>query len=235
MRQNKVLIWITGHITSTRLAEEPLLILVENRNSDGAFVERVVKELDQFLYRLWHQPGDPIRLDSVGGAGQMPTEVERRTRNKPYRLVAIIDSDRKGPDETDSTAALALRQTCERLGVSCWVLAKREAENYLPRILLNARQDAGADHTRLVEAWDRLNDDQKNFFDMKKGLPVTLSAIEQALFDGLPAADRAILSQGFRKNVHTCWNLWNVQIKTELLSRGQGDLERGLDLIRGEI
>ena len=119
--------------------------------------------------------------------------------------------------------------------MSCWVLAKREADNYLPRILLNARQDAGADHTRLVEAWDRLNDDQKNFFDMKNGLPAAPSAIEQALFDGLPAADQTILSQGFGTDVYTCWNLWNVQIKTELLGRGQGDLERGLDLIRGEI
>ena len=55
---------------------------------------------------------------------------------KPYRqrLVAIIDSDRKGPNDTDSAAAPALRRQCERLGVSCWVLAKREAENYLPRI-----------------------------------------------------------------------------------------------------
>ena len=220
---------------ATRLAEAPLWILVENRYSDGAFVKRVVKELDQSLHRLWHQPGDPIQLDSVGGAGEMPTEVERRTQRKPYRLVAIIDSDRKGPDDTDSTTAQALRHKCEKLSVPCWVLAKREAENYLPRILLNARQDAGADHTRLVEAWDRLNDDQKNFFDMKNGLPVALSAIEQALFDELPAADRTILSQGFGKKVYTCWNLWNVQTKTELLSRGQGDLERGLDLIRGEI
>ena len=34
---------------ATRLAEEPLVILVENRVSDGAFVERVVKELDNSL------------------------------------------------------------------------------------------------------------------------------------------------------------------------------------------
>ena len=33
---------------ATRLAEEPLWILVENRFSDGAFVRRVVTELDQF-------------------------------------------------------------------------------------------------------------------------------------------------------------------------------------------
>ena len=214
------------------------MILVENRDSDGAFVKRVVTELYKSLHGIWRRPGDPVRFDSLGGAGQMPDEVERRTRGKPYRprLVAIIDSDRKGPNDTDSAAARALRRQCETLGVSCWVLAKREAENYLPRILLGERQDAGADHDQLVEAWDRLNDDQKNFFDMKNGLSEAPSAIEQALFDGLSSDDQTILSRGFGPNVYTCWTLWSmVRAKTELLARGQGDLEHGIDLIRGEV
>ena len=37
-----------------RLADEPLVILVENRESDGPFVERVVKEFDKRgLGRVW--------------------------------------------------------------------------------------------------------------------------------------------------------------------------------------
>ena len=223
---------------AVRLADEPLVILVENRVSDGAFVKRVVTELDKSLHGLWRRPGGPVRFDSLGGAGQMPAEVERRTQGRRYRprLVVITDSDRKGPDDAVSARAQALCSQCEALGVSCWVLAKREAENYLPRILLGERKDAGADHARLVEAWDRLNDDQKNFFDMKDGLPEALSAIEQALFAGLPLADRAVLSRGFGPNVYTCWTLWSkVQAKTELLARGQGDLERGIEMIRGEV
>ena len=222
---------------ATLLAEEPLVILVENRFSDGMFVERIVKELDNALYSLWGRRGNPVRIDSVGGTGQMPEEVKRRAQEIPYRprLVAIIDSDRKGPDATDCAPARKLRHECEKLSLSCWVLAKRESENYLPRILLSERQDAGADHGRLVEAWDNLNDDQKNFFDMKNGLPQELSAIEEALFQELSMADRTLLSSGFGKNVHKCWTLWNVQAKTELLSRGQGDLERGIALIRKEV
>ncbi len=222
---------------AARLAEEPLVILVENRHSDGAFVNRVVKELDKSLHRLWRRPGEPIRFDSLGGAGQMPEEVRRRTQGKPYlpRLVAIIDSDRRSPNDTDSSAARRLYRECENRSVPCWILAKREAENYLPRILLDERQDAGTDHARLVEAWDRLDDDQKNFFDMKHGLAAEPSVIERALFDGLSSADRKILSHGFGPNVYTCWTLWNVQAKTELLRRGQGDLERGIELIRKEV
>ncbi len=222
---------------ATRLAEEPLVILVENRISDGAFVKRAVVELDKSLHRLWRRPGEPVRFDSLGGTGQMPEEIERRTQRQQYRprLVVVIDSDRKGPNDTDSAKAAELRHKCEELNVSCWVLAKREAENYLPRILLSQRQDVGADHAQLVQAWDRLNDAQKNFIDMKDGLPEALSAIEHELFDGLSSTDREILSKGFGQDVYKCWTLWQGQAKNELLDRGQGDLERGIELIRKEV
>ena len=222
---------------ATRLAEEPLVILVENRISDGAFVERVVKELDKALLNLWDKQGNPIRIDSLGGAGQMREEVKRRAQGIPFRarLIAIIDSDRKSPDATDSFLARQLRRTCKRLNLSCWVLAKRGSENYLPRILLSERENTGSDYGRLVAAWDSLNDDQKNFFDMKNGWPKAPSAIEKALFHRLSMADRTLLSSGFGPNVYKCWTRWNVQAKTELLSRGQSDLERGIALIRKEV
>ena len=71
---------------------------------------------------------------------------------------------------------------------------------------------------------------------MKRGLPDTPSATEQELFDGLSDADREILAEGFGPNVHECWTLWNVlEIRDELLARGQYDLERGIALIRREL
>ena len=239
---------VTAHPTSAddlapeeafRLADEPLVILVENRESDGPFVERVVKELDKRrLGRLWERGGAPIRFDSVGGAGQMRQEIERRTSGLPYRprLVAVIDSDRRGPGGTESQSARRLRKTCEDHGLPCWVLAKREAENYLPRVLLDARPDAGAEHRSRLKAWDRLSDDQKDFFDMKHGLPEAPSQIERDLFDELTDSDREILAKGFGPNVHECWSVWHVrEVGRELLARGRGDLERGIDLIRREL
>ena len=219
------------------LAEEPLWILVENRFSDGPFVKRIVEELDESLRILWNRWRDPIRIDSVGGKGQMRQEVECRTSGKPYRprLVAIVDSDRKSPGANPSLGAQRLLRACEKRDLPCWILAKRETENYLPRILLLARQDAGEDHERRVEAWDRLNDDQKNFFDMKNGLPSAFSEVERELFDGLSSADRAVLSSGFGSNVYACWTLGGASAKAELVLRGQCDLERGIELIRREV
>lgn len=228
---------------ASRLADEPLCILVENRSSDGTFVKRVVEELDKSLHDLWKQPRVlPIRIDSVGGKGQMPQEVERRGSGRPRpRLVAIVDSDRKSPNDDASRDARRLFRACEKRGLPCWILAKREAENYLPRVLLLARQDAGEDHARRVDAWNRLSDDQKNFFDMKSGLPDTLSEIEQKLFDGLSQADRTILSNGFGPKVDEYWTIqspseeFTDELRKELALRGQGDLECGIELIRREV
>ena len=219
---------------AARLADEPLVILVENRNSDGAFLERVVTELDKPLHRYWRRPGEPVRLDSVGGIGEMRREVLRRKGQREHgpRLVAIADSDRKGPTDDASLDARRLQRACERCGVPCWVHAKREAENYLPRVLLAERQHAGADHLHRVEAWDRLTDDQKDFFDMKNGLSMEPAAAEAELFDGLSPRDRNLLSGGFGPNVHQCWNDWRFQAMQELRARGRGELERGIALIR---
>ena len=221
-----------------RLADEPLVILVENRNSDGGFVKRVVAELDKSLHGHWERDGEPIRLASVGGTGEMPQEVENRASGLPYRprLVAVIDSDRKGPGDAESQNACRLRETCNEHGLPCWVLAKREAENYLPRVLLGARPNTGDRHERLLEAWGRLSDDQKDFFSMKHGLPEAPSEIEEHLFDGLPDADREILAEGFGPNVHECWNLWHVrEVRNELPTRRRGDLQLGIELIRREL
>ena len=228
---------------ASRLADEPLVILVENRDSDGAFVARIVTELDKSLHGVWRREGEPIRFDSVGGKGQMPQEVEKRAGAVGYRprLVAVIDSDRKGPGDSESKDARRLRETCDKHGLPCWVLAKREAENYLPRVLLRARPNVGAEHARaehakIVDAWERLSNEQKDFFDMKRGFPETPTEIEEDLFADLSDGDRETLAGGFGPRVHECWGVWNVrEVRNELLARGRGDLGHGMEQIRREL
>ena len=221
---------------ASRLTEEPLCILVENRFSDGSFLDRVIVELDKTLHRLRQNPGRPVRIDSTGGKGQMAQEVQARADAVPYRprLIVVLDSDRKTPADGPSKDARCVHRTCDRLGVPCWILRKRETENYLPHALLRARPNVGADHHRKVDAWDKLNDDQKDFFDMKCGLN-SLTEAEQHLFDGLSQNDRATLTKGFGSKVHECWAIWNVQAKHDLIKRGQKDFSIGLNLIRSEV
>ena len=115
------------------------------------------------------------------------------------------------------------------------MLAKREAENYLTRSLLNARPNTGTDHRQRVATWDRLSDDQKNHFDMNNGLSENPSESERNLFAGLPQQDRAILADGFGPNVYKCWNNQEITAAYELRIRGQGDLEHGIALIREAV
>lgn len=222
---------------AARLAEEPSVILVENRYSDGAFVERVAKELDKGLRSYWRKPADPIRFDSVGGVGQMADEIRRRANGKsvPPRLVTVIDSDRRYPGGEMCKTSGTVKRVCEELNLACWVLAKRESENYLPRVLLADRMDAGTDHHELLDAWDALNDDQKDFLDVKNGLANQPTPDEAALFEGLSSQDRLLLSRGFGSNVYKCWRLWHVHSTSELRARGRGDLEHGIELIRREV
>ncbi len=221
---------------AARFVEKPLVLLVENRNSDGSFAKRVVTECDKALGRLWRSPGDPIELDSVGGIGEIPREIERRAKEPRLRprLVVIVDSDRRVPGTEASREARAVKRTAEKYGIACWILAKRESENYLPRALLDGRRDAGRDHALRVDAWDRLSADQKDFYDVKDGLSDKPTEPEEALFDGLVSNDRSVLSNGFGSSVWLCWSL-NVPVRRELLQRGRGDLEHGFKLIRREV
>ena len=220
-----------------RLADTPLVLLVENGTSDGAFLKRVVTELDRPLYKLWCTGVGPIRVEGAGGGGEMPKEVERRTQGpaEGTRLVVVRDSDKKVPDAEESAEVKTLRSVCRQAGVTLWVLAKREAENYLPRVLLDARRDTGLEHSRRVAAWDRLSEEQKDHFDLKNGLGSDLSAPETALFAGIPERDRPILEKGFGDKLHACWSEWTVQARHELGLRSRGDLERGLALIRSQV
>lgn len=225
-----------GPEDAARLAEEPLVVLVENRNSDGAFVERAATECDRALGRLWRRSGRPVQVDSTGGIGELPEEIERRCQGRAVRprLVVVVDSDRKAPDMDESPEARRVRKVCEAYGVPCWVLAKRESENYLPRALLDGRRNAGLEHARRVGAWDRLNELQKDFFDMKEGLASNPTAAEEELFEDLPTEDVRTLGTGFGPNVWKCWHL-HMPIKKELLERGGADLKLGIELVRKAV
>ena len=167
----------------------------------------------------------------------MALEVDRRTHGKPYRprLVSVIDSDRSATNAKPSAAACKLQRTCRRHDLPCWTLAKREAENYLTRSLLHSHPNPRANHHQVVSAWDRLNHNQKNFLDMKRGLKSARCALEKLLFQNLGPVERATLFDGFGKHVAECWTASAASVKSELVTRGQGDLQHGIHLIRSEV
>jgi len=113
---------------------------MENRFNDGNFLKRVVRELHPPLYMLMTQANGPIKIDSVGGKGQMVRAVKDKveTASQRSRLIAVVDSDKKFPDDQTSKEAGKLEEICQTYRVPCWILAKRESEIYLPPSLLKA-------------------------------------------------------------------------------------------------
>ncbi|MDE2955766.1 MAG: hypothetical protein OXU68_01980 [Bacteroidota bacterium] len=222
---------------AVRLAEKPLCILVENRESDGGFVKRIIKELNKALWAYIEQPGQPVDFDSLGGIGQMPGAVQDRCEEIPFRprLVVIADSDRQKPGGDESKAAQILRASCEHFGVPCWILAKRASENYLPRSLLSAWNRTNYRHSKPVDAWDQLTDDQKDYYNMKSGWPEKQCEPSDDLFANLLPADYQKLFNGFGKKVHQCWQQTADDVFRQLQERSRGDLEHGICLILKEV
>jgi len=219
-----------------RLADAQLVILVENRDSDGAFLERVIQELDHALWKWWRISPAPARIDSVGGKGQMVSEVVKLKGIMPRpRYMVIVDSDRHGSGSSPSQDATRLKGACDAQGIPCWILAKREAENYLPADLLDLRPNSGQEHRLRVEAWAKLTDEQKDYFDMKEGLPQNPDPVEEELFRDLGDGSRVRLSGGFGEKVGVCWEQHAGQCRSSLKTRGGGDLESGLELLWKEV
>lgn len=220
-----------------RFADEKLVIIVENRNSDGDFLERIVSELDGGLGKWMRRSPEPTRIDSLGGKGEMEKEVSKYAGIYPRpRLVVVVDSDRTAPNTNPSIEAQKLEKTCNEHGFPCWVLAKRESENYLPRLLLEQKENVGSDYFQKIDSWDRLSDEQKDYYDMKSGLP--LDSSEEVLFATLDKRDRSVLSNGFGNHIGDCWKLHRSRggsSKAAIAERGGRDIERGLSLIKQEV
>ena len=68
-----------------RLSDEPLVIFVENRLSDGAFVRRIVTELCKSLHKLWGRRGS--RSDSTAWA---VLDKWRKRSSGAYRASGIV-------------------------------------------------------------------------------------------------------------------------------------------------
>ncbi|MCY4170279.1 MAG: hypothetical protein OXE59_10440 [Bacteroidetes bacterium] len=222
---------------AAKMVNEPLIIIVENQINDGKFIRRIFKELAPYISELLSIGA--VRIDSIGGIGQMRHLIQDLLSNNSsgYRLIAIADSDKKSASDPESNSAQGLRKFCEAENISCWILAKRAAENYLPSILIKQFKPNDQRHLTKIEVWEKLSDEQKDFYDMKNGLPHNRDDTIYPLFQDISDADYCILEEGFhRTKLHRCWELLdNVGIDEELRNRSCGDLDNGISMIRNEI
>jgi hypothetical protein len=167
---------------ATRLAYAPLVIIVEDRESDGAFLDIIVEELGEAeLKTLWTKGRQvtprALEIDTAGGKGSIPQRVARAASDaaeegRPHRLFVLCDSDARWPG--DGSAGSEVSEICAKHGVPFHILRKRCAENYIPDrvfevMLEDPRHGSRADH---LKTFLRLSREERDHFPVRDGLCV---------------------------------------------------------------
>lgn len=239
---------ISGALPPRQAAEyatTPLTILMENRFTDGIFINIVLDVLapNEINEQRRNAPNS-IYYDSPGGIGELPKLVEDyvdRAKNSqiPVRFIVFTDSDGTIPSEIQDNAK-RVRQLCEQENVPYWILNKRTIENYIPDEVLEAWIPSNPDYEkrRLVDSVKRLNSAQRDHYPMKKGLKLSqTSPAVQAFYHGISDADITELSKGFGKDVIEKLGEFRDVLTPEALRQrdGQNELDHLVELIAAEL
>ncbi len=161
---------------------DSLYVIVENSNSDKIFLESISNaykydEIKNGIEQDW------IKFDTEGGKGGIIRRIEfhQQKKFKP-RLFVLLDSDKEFPKDTHK--AEKEESFCQENDVSYHILYKRAIENYIPD---EAFHNLNAELNEIIKVYCSLNDNQKDFFDLKKGFKNKGSLPENQieLFEGI--------------------------------------------------
>jgi len=186
------------------------VIVVENQESDGYFLETVAHVLGHqriltALQRRW------VEIGHGGGSDLMKTVMAAGDRfRRVIRVVAVLDSDRLIPRQRTGSHDKA--DTLRVMDIAVHVLDLREAENYVPdRVLAGVGQPAEA--SARLTVLKQLTPEQRGHYDMKHGftkIHKSTQAVQahEKLFPDLDHQARASLHAGFGsdllRRMHTC-------------------------------
>jgi len=189
----------------------PLTILMENRFTDGAFLDAVLSTLAAPEVMRLKDELNALVYDGPGGNGELKKAVDdfrlkAQRSGLPLRVVVFTDSDCRTIGDI-SEQAKAVADTCRDCGIPCVVLRKRAIENYVPDEVIREWQ-SDPDQTNAtprIAALLRLTPEQRDFFPMKKGLSKNLTPEEVDLYKSgarhppLSVEDESVLQRGFGK------------------------------------
>ena len=199
---------------------QPLHVIVEDENSDGAFLLWMARLLGRDVIREAYSNGQ-LLFRHAGGKNQFPKcaralsfgvwpRAGRPILSLQFRAIAMLDSDSRYPGDTPNVSIA--KETLENVA-HVHILNGRTIENYVP--LRYARKRLAQDGLEpLADAFFRMSDLQREHFPMKRGYvddgvpakPLPLSQFlsdqrfdppERAQFSGIGAQDWALFAGGF--------------------------------------
>lgn len=186
----------------------PTYVVVENADSDGAFLEAMIyawqREDSRRKKLLDAQTDGWWKIESRGGTGEITKCIAqiRAETVGPLRVFVLCDSDRLYPGYLKK-AIWTIENYCQHQKVHYAILQKREIENYLP---LNLLQQVPRKYKKVYQAFLKLTQEQKDFYDMKFGFKkqgnfTIIPPEQQKLFAKLPPRILADLRGGFGEKI----------------------------------
>jgi hypothetical protein len=114
------------------------ILLVEGVNDVGTFKALLAK-----VTGTWKPTKDQeFLILPLGGNtlvnGTREDELREFTRLNHPKFVAVIDSERTGPDDPPDKAHAAFKALCDRIGLRCYVLERRSIECYFDDAAIQA-------------------------------------------------------------------------------------------------
>lgn len=227
---------------AARFVAKPLLIMMENRFSDGCLVNAALEFLAQEPVRKL-KGKKAILYDSPGGNGELPKLIRdyaKKAEDEGLQLRAVVftDSDAKVVGDV-SQDALSIQHACDEAGMPCLIFCKRNIENYIPDEILEASLPYPGDKRRTLEALKRLDDVQRDHFPMKKGLKLAneLSSEIKAFYQDVSPSDLNELQRGFGQDVINKLEDHSVILSAGALRRRdwRGDLDKLVKIIADEL
>jgi hypothetical protein len=232
-----------GPEAAARFVEKPLVLLMENRFTDGLFIDTLLDFMaPQGVKQVRERAPNAICYDSPGGNGELPKLIRdyvEKTQQEdiPLRLVVFTDSDGTVPGEI-SKDALNIKKICDDASIPCMILSKRAIENYIPDEVLNAWLTYSGGKKSCAEVLMLLNKHQRDHYPMKKGIDWDRALPQvRSLYETVSETDLKELRHGFGGEVINALRDYKHALSAEALScrDGKGELDYLVTMIAGEL
>ena len=193
-----------------KLLKEPLGILLENSENDLFFLLGIMRPSERA--RMKRAIENRWAIPVHGGGSNIVAQLNKRLSQEfvGLRTFVLFDSDRRHSAELDLNWAPQSSESCQgyivetvvrpKLPMRFWMLARRFIESYMPKsVLVKAPSQAGT--PAAIEAFFRLSEHGRWFFNMKKGFNGDLAHENRHrsrdLYDGIDPEDKVQLENGF--------------------------------------
>ena len=195
-----------------RYLSQPVSIVLENSQNDSYFLKAMFRHLDEKGVAQKHLDEGWLQFENAGGAGNIKNFIEGKmqsfdslpkAKHHYLRAFVLIDSDRKHKDDGISRDKQNVVAFLNKNQIPNHCLAKREMENYLP----DEAFEEILDNRNFVDAYLRLTPEQKDYFDIEKGLPnkrfKQLDENVQTLYDSLSNSDKELFRTQDLKKINS--------------------------------